>query len=79
MKDLKRLKRMIASNSPQPTAENSSPKQSQKLPRDRCLPVMKGLLSVLLSRQGACNVDFFVLMCKVTQLKHHTQLHKTLS
>ena len=65
MKDLLRLKRLIADGSSQPAADNSYPRRCKNLPRHLCLPVMKGLLTVLLSHQGACNVDFFVLICKV--------------
>lgn len=38
-----------------------------RLCRDLCLQVMKGLLAVLLSPQGTCSVDFFVLIAKVSK------------
>ncbi|CAB4021065.1 Hypothetical predicted protein [Paramuricea clavata] len=64
LKDLMRLKRLITSNPSEPAVDMPYPSRNQKLPRRLCLPVMKGLLAVLLSSQGACSVDFFVLICK---------------
>ena len=63
-----RLKRLITSNPSEPAVDMPYPSRNQKLPRRLCLPVMKGLLAVLLSSQGACSVDFFVLICKVWDL-----------
>ena len=65
LKDLIRLKKIITNNSSEPVVEFPYPSRGRKIPRDLCLPVMKGLLAVLLSSQGACSVDFFVLICKV--------------
>lgn len=65
LKDLMRLKKLI-NNSPSETGTDLPyPSRHQKLPRGVCLPVMQSLLAVLLSAQGACSVDFFVLICKV--------------
>ena len=65
LKDLIRLKKIITNNPSEPVVEFPYPSRGRKIPRDLCLPVMKGLLAVLLSSQGACSVDFFVLICKV--------------
>ncbi|CAH1791767.1 unnamed protein product [Owenia fusiformis] len=35
------------------------------LPRDRCIPVVKGLINLLLSMDFTCNVDLFLVSCKV--------------
>ena len=33
--------------------------------REKCLPVVHGLISLLLSMDFTCNVDLFVIACKV--------------
>ena len=68
LKDLIRLKKIITNNPSEPVVEFPYPSRGRKIPRDLCLPVMKGLLAVLLSSQGACSVDFFVLICKVCKV-----------
>ena len=60
-----RLKRLITNNPCEPSLDIPYPSRTKNLARTLCLPVMKGLLTVLLSPQGACSVDFFVLICKV--------------
>lgn len=35
------------------------------LPRDRCLQVVRGLMSLLLSMDFSCHVDLFLVACKV--------------
>ena len=34
--------------------------------RDRCIPVIRGLVALLLSMDSTCNVDLFVLVAKVS-------------
>ncbi|XP_013417535.1 baculoviral IAP repeat-containing protein 6 [Lingula anatina] len=38
---------------------------SMVLPRERCLPVVRGLIALLLSMDFTCNVDLFLIACKV--------------
>ena len=33
--------------------------------RDKCIPVVKGLMSLILSMDFTCNVDLFLVACKV--------------
>ena len=33
--------------------------------RDRCVPVIRGLVALMLSMDVTCNVDFFVVVSKV--------------
>lgn len=33
--------------------------------RDKCVPVVKGLMALLLSMDFTCNVDLFLITCKV--------------
>ena len=33
--------------------------------RDKCIPVVKGLMSLILSMDFTCNVDMFLVTCKV--------------
>ena len=35
------------------------------LPREKCIPVVKGLTALLLSMDFTCNVDLFIVACKV--------------
>lgn len=36
------------------------------LPKDTCLPVVHGLMALLLSMDFTCNVDLFLITCKVS-------------
>ena len=35
------------------------------LPKERCLPVVHGLMALLLGMDFTCNVDLFLITCKV--------------
>ena len=35
------------------------------LPKERCLPVVQGLMALLLGMDFTCNVDLFLVTCKV--------------
>ena len=35
------------------------------LPKETCLPVVHGLMALLLSMDFTCNVDLFLITCKV--------------
>ena len=35
--------------------------------RDKCIPVVKGLMSLILSMDFTCNVDLFLVACKVSK------------
>ena len=34
--------------------------------REKCIPVVKGLVTLLLSMDFTCHVDLFIIACKVT-------------
>ena len=38
---------------------------NMSISREKCLPVVHGLISLLLSMDFTCNVDLFVIACKV--------------
>lgn len=42
--------------------------------RDKCIPVVRGLMALLLSMDFTCNVDLFIITCKVghTLLRYRT-------
>ena len=33
--------------------------------RDKCIPVVRGLIALILSMDFTCNVDLFIIACKV--------------
>ena len=38
------------------------------LPKERCLPVVQGLMALLLGMDFTCNVDLFLVTCKVRMI-----------
>jgi hypothetical protein len=38
------------------------------LPKEKCLPVVHGLMALLLGMDFTCNVDLFLITCKVNRI-----------
>ena len=68
---LRKLNKDSSSNgagSSAPTdGENNDSELEQTLlvSRERCIPVTRGLMALLLSMDFTCNVDLFIVTCKV--------------
>ena len=41
------------------------------LPREKCIPVVRGLMALILSMDFTCNVDLFLVACKVSVVFCH--------
>ena len=45
---------------------NGESDQSLQMARERCIPVIRGLVALLLSMDFTCNVDLFIISSKVS-------------
>ena len=56
--------------------DEETPETVLVLPRERCLLVVRGLMSLLLSMDFSCHVDLFLVACKVSGWSAMVQLLK---
>ena len=66
-----------STDTPPGGGDEDHPDQSLIIVRERCVPVVKGLVALLRSMDFTCNVDLFLVACKVcTCVKHSSYLLK---
>ena len=68
MKDLSKLRHHVDEGKPQPEKTASQPttfSTSTPLPAVTTLPVMRKMVSFILSMDSSCSVELFLVACKV--------------
>lgn len=68
MKDLSKLRRHVDEGKPQAEKSSHQPpvfSASSPLPADTTLPVMRKMISFILSMDSTCSVELFLISCKV--------------
>ena len=68
MKDLSKLRRHVDEGKPQAEKSIHQPpvfSASSPLPADTTLPVMRKMISFILSMDSTCSVELFLISCKV--------------
>ena len=63
--DMKKFPKDASTQTGDSSNGDSDLEMSIVLPRDRCIPVVRGLMALLLSMDFTCNVDLFLISCKV--------------
>ena len=68
MKGLPKLRRLVDEGKPQPEKTTSQPNVfsiSAALPANTTVPVMRKMISFILSMNSICSVELFLVACKV--------------